>query len=811
MLASSLVFALLLVQDPAPAPAPAPATETTPPPATPTVLRPTLEEIFLPPRVLGQRPRASGVSADGQYALYSWTDQDAEEVKRDLHVVKLADGTTRKLFSAKDEVDARWSRSGAVLIVKRDTWIELHDVGGNAPVRPLFELGRGGMGYQAFRKSNRIALSGGDDQQIWVIDLDSGARSTPAARLKNRSGWFQLLRSEEQIAVFADRSVAPETSKPDPAAVADKPAAPKPPSRARGDRADRADAGVPDEGRTEAVPRVLWLVPLDGRVPIETKFEQPTDGRVEVSPDGLLAVTTASKSAVERRAIMADYLGEFVEAVPVRNDKAGDPGNTVALRAFDLTKGEAIEAPLDEGTNYFLHSTEFATSGHELLVHRISNDFKVRQILLVDALTHTTKLLFSERDDAWIGGPLEFAEFTQNGEGVVFTSEQSGFNRLYACALDGSNRRLLTPGDAPFEIDGVFLPEGQNVAIVRSNETDFAERCLWKVDLASGQRTRLSEPGGVSDFPQLSVNGNMLVYGQEFLGQPQELYTVSTTGEPTPRRLTTTVPKEFAELKLPAPEIITFKNKADDVALRAYLYRPEPFDPARKYPVVMFVHGAGYLQQVLKSMSSYAPNMLFHHRLARKGFVVVDVDYRHSEGYGRKFRTDIHGFMGGKDLDDCVAAIEHLGTLGFADTTRVGLYGGSYGGFMTLMALFTKPDVFHCGAALRSVTDWRAYNSWYTTPRLGDPKKDEENYKKSSPIEHVDGLKGHLLLMHGLKDSNVFAQDSIRLVEKLIQAKKDFDVAIYPSQDHGFTDPESWLDEYKRIEALFERELKPAP
>ncbi|MBK6940771.1 MAG: S9 family peptidase [Planctomycetes bacterium] len=800
MLASSLALALL-VQDPAPAPAADPA----PPPVAPSVLRPTLEEIFLPQRVLGQRPRVAGVSADGQFALYSWTDQDAEEVKRDLYLVKLADGTSRKLFAAKDEVDARWSRVGAVLIVKRGTWLELHDVGGNAPVRPLFELGHGGIGHQAFRKSNRIALSGGDDQQIWIIDLDSGARSTPAAALKNRSGWFQLLRSEERIAVFADRSAAPESSNTDAPAAETKAAAPNPPTRGR---SERNDTGSTDEGKSETPPRVLWLVPLDGSAPIETKFEQPSDGRVDVSADGLLAVTTASKNVVERRAIMADYLGEFVEAVPVRNDKAGDPGNAIALRAFDLTKGVAIDAPLDEGTNYFLHSTEFATTGHELLVHRVSNDFKVRQVLLVDALTHSTRLLFSERDDAWIGGPLEFAEFTQSGDGVVFTSEQSGFNRLYACALDGSNRRLLTPGDSPFEIDGAFLPEGQNVAIVRSNETDFAERCLWKVDLASGQRTRLSEPGGVSDFPQMNLNGSVLVYGQEFLGQPQEIYTVSTSGEPAPRRLTTTVPKEFAELKLPAPEIITFKNKADDVAVRAYLYRPEPFDPARKYPVVMFVHGAGYLQQVLKSMSSYAPNMLFHHRLARKGFVVVDVDYRHSEGYGRKFRTDIHGFMGGKDLDDCVAAIEHLGTLGFADTTRVGLYGGSYGGFMTLMALFTKPDVFHCGAALRSVTDWRAYNSWYTTPRLGDPKKDEENYKKSSPIEHIDGLKGHLLLMHGLKDSNVFAQDSIRLVEKLIQAKKDFDVAIYPSQDHGFTDPESWLDEYKRIEALFERELR---
>jgi len=223
----------------------------------------------------------------------------------------------------------------------------------------------------------------------------------------------------------------------------------------------------------------------------------------------------------------------------------------------------------------------------------------------------------------------------------------------------------------------------------------------------------------------------------------------------------------------------------------------------------MFVHGAGYLQQVRRSMSAYQVNMLFHQRLARLGFCVIDADYRHSKGYGRDFRAAVYGFMGGKDLDDCVAGVDYLETLGWVDTSRVGIYGGSYGGFMTLMALFTRPEVFACGAALRSVTDWRTYNHWYTNPRLGDPVEDAANYERSSPIDHAEGLIHPLLLLHGLKDDNVFVQDTIRLMEKLIELGKDFDAMLYPSQSHGFTDPDSWIDEYKRIERLMLRELRP--
>jgi dipeptidyl aminopeptidase/acylaminoacyl peptidase len=336
----------------------------------------------------------------------------------------------------------------------------------------------------------------------------------------------------------------------------------------------------------------------------------------------------------------------------------------------------------------------------------------------------------------------------------------------------------------------------------QTNAHDPAEQELELLDLGSGERHELPSPAGCVTRSVASRDGSRVAFLHEQLGVPSDVWSVATAPESAPVQLSESVPEAYRALALPPPEVVEFKNPQDGTRLRALLYRPEPADPrrstgpSRRVPAVVFVHGAGYLQNVTRSMTEYPVNMLFHHRLARLGFAVLDVDYRHSAGYGRKFRTDVYGFMGGKDLDDELAGVDYLASLGFVDVSRVGIYGGSYGGFMTLMALFTKPDVFACGAALRSVTDWRTYNSWYTNARLGDPKKDAENYRRSSPIDHAEGLKKPLLLLHGIKDSNVFAQDTIRLIEKLIQLGKEFDAMLYPSQDHTFTDPESWIDEY---------------
>jgi dipeptidyl aminopeptidase/acylaminoacyl peptidase len=203
---------------------------------------------------------------------------------------------------------------------------------------------------------------------------------------------------------------------------------------------------------------------------------------------------------------------------------------------------------------------------------------------------------------------------------------------------------------------------------------------------------------------------------------------------------------------------------------------------------------------------------MFDNLLASKGYVVLDVDYRASAGYGRDWRTAIYRSMGDKDLGDIVDGAKYLVETQQVDPARVGLWGGSYGGFITLMAMFNASDTFAAGAALRPVTDWAHYNHGYTASILNQPQDDAQAYQRSSPIYFAEKLKGALLICHGLVDTNVFAQDSIRLVQRLIELRKtNWELAVYPVENHGFEQETSWADEYRRILSLFEGNLRLAP
>ncbi|MBV9879868.1 MAG: S9 family peptidase, partial [Gemmatirosa sp.] len=246
----------------------------------------------------------------------------------------------------------------------------------------------------------------------------------------------------------------------------------------------------------------------------------------------------------------------------------------------------------------------------------------------------------------------------------------------------------------------------------------------------------------------------------------------------------------------------------DGVQVPAHVYRPQDMKVQPNGAAVIFVHGAGYLHNVGHFWSSYPREYMFNHYLASKGYVVLDIDYRGSAGYGRDWRTAIYRHMGGRDLQDQVDGVKYLRQTFGIPPNRVGIYGGSYGGFMTLMALFTAPDWFGAGAALRSVTNWAHYNHGYTGAILNLPQDDSLAYRRSSPIYFAAGLKAPLLMAHGMVDTNVNFQDIVELTERLIElGKTDWSLAPYPVEDHGFVRPSSWADEYRRIDELFDRVL----
>jgi dipeptidyl aminopeptidase/acylaminoacyl peptidase len=341
---------------------------------------------------------------------------------------------------------------------------------------------------------------------------------------------------------------------------------------------------------------------------------------------------------------------------------------------------------------------------------------------------------------------------------------------------------------------------------IATNEAHPGEQQFYRLPVTGGKPERITTMTGANQV-SVSPDEKTIAFLYSYSNKPWELFIQDNKPGGKLQQVTSKAASdEFKSYSWRDPELITFTAR-DGATVYARLYRPANAHPSK--PAVIFVHGAGYLQNAHKWWSSYFREYMFHNLLADNGYTVLDIDYRASAGYGRDWRTGIYRFMGGKDLTDNVDGAKLLVEKYGVDRKHIGVYGGSYGGFITLMALFTQPGVFKAGAALRPVTDWANYNHGYTANILNEPFNDSIAYKRSSPIYFANGLKDHLLICHGMMDVNVHFQDAIKLTQRLIELGKDnWEIAPYPMEDHGFIEPSSWTDEYKRIFKLFETELK---
>jgi dipeptidyl aminopeptidase/acylaminoacyl peptidase len=440
-----------------------------------------------------------------------------------------------------------------------------------------------------------------------------------------------------------------------------------------------------------------------------------------------------------------------------------------------------------------------------------SLDFKDRWIMALDPANGQLTLLDQQHDPAWIDGPgigrwlgnMAEMGWVPNSDQAWFLSEESGYTHLYTVSLRTGQRRALTYG--PYEVSKVQPSRDGRYLYFTSNEVHPGERHFYRVAVDGGPAERLTTLPGWSEVT-LSPDEKHLAIRYSNANTPWELYLQRNKPGAVPQQLTQSTSQAFQSYPWRRPEVLTLPTR-DGQDLYARLYRPDTI--VEGGAAVLFVHGAGYLQNAHKGWSGYFREYMFHNLLADQGYLVLDIDYRGSAGYGRDWRTDVYRHMGGKDLDDHVDAAQWLVDRFEVDPERIGIYGGSYGGFITLMAMFTQPEVFACGAALRPVTDWAHYNHPYTAPMLNLPQTDSLAYQRSSPIYHAEGLQGPLLICHGMVDTNVHFQDVVRLTQRLIElGKTDWDVAFYPAEGHSFQHASSWTDEYRRIYELFERELK---
>ncbi len=550
------------------------------------------------------------------------------------------------------------------------------------------------------------------------------------------------------------------------------------------------------------------------------------------APNGKFVTFQLMKSATGvKNTIVPNYVTEsgFTEDIPGRS-KVGAPMAAHQLFLYDIEKDTIREISTKELTGineqpaYLaeyakkkadttskstkpkartvqFYGTSWSEEGDYGVVIVRSQDNKDRWIAQIDPAKAQLKVLDRLRDEAWVGGPGSYSLTWLDKETLLYQSEATGYSHLYSINLRTNEKKQLTSGK--FEVQQTYLSKDKKTIYFQSNEVHPGEQHWYTMATTGGERTKLTSMVGANDVT-LSPDESKLLIRYSSTTQPWELYLQDNQAAAKAEKITNSLTEEFKSYDWKAPQVITIKA-SDGQDIYARLYVPKKKNGA----AVVFVHGAGYLQNAHKWWSNYFREYMFHNLLLEKGYTVLDMDYRGSAGYGRDWRTGIYRFMGGKDLDDHVDGVKYLTQKVGVNAKRIGMYGGSYGGFMTLMALFTKPGTFHAGAALRPVTDWAAYNHGYTANILNEPQNDSLAYRRSSPIYHAAGLKDNLLICHGMVDVNVHFQDAVRLSQRLIELRKEnWELAAYPMEDHGFVEPTSWMDEYKRILKLFEEKLK---
>ncbi|WP_138430861.1 S9 family peptidase [Fodinibius saliphilus] len=494
-----------------------------------------------------------------------------------------------------------------------------------------------------------------------------------------------------------------------------------------------------------------------------------------------------------------DYVGHYVETGATRR---GIAKRTYSVAYLDSSKIDL----LFEQKGYV--SSSVSSGGQYLALDIMDAAMKNRKIKVYDLTEASSETVFEDSTKGWLYGTD--MEFSPEGKKLMFQSEQDGWNHIYTVNPDGSNLNQHTTGT--FEIPWAEWT-GKETIVFTSTKVDPGERHIYTLDITSNKTKKLTNKRGYRKNFRLSPNKQQLVYSYSYFNQPFELYSLNLENPQKEVQLTETVPNRFHKIDWQKEDYIRFTGRDGETNLSMSVLEPLNKQTKKKHPVVVFVHGAGSLQNVYKGWSSsYYREYMFHQYLTTQGYYVIEVDYRHSTGYGREFREDVTNWMGKYETQDIIDGINYLAeNYAQADTSNVGIYGGSYGGFMALYATSVAPDYFDAAAALRAVTNWDNYyhtNPWYTLPRLGKPKADSANYARSSPITYVDELEQPVLILHGLIDNNVGFQDAAQYIEELVQAgDKEFDMMMYPSERHSFKDPDAWYDEYSRIYDFFEEEL----
>ncbi|NVJ65652.1 MAG: DPP IV N-terminal domain-containing protein [Gammaproteobacteria bacterium] len=524
------------------------------------------------------------------------------------------------------------------------------------------------------------------------------------------------------------------------------------------------------------------------------------------SPDSkkiaYLQVDESPVNIEKRYEINAEDFTVFEQRYP----STGTNNVTIKLAVLDLDSSKTSWMDTGKKTDIYIPRVKWLQDSETLSYQWQSRDQKTLELRFADIKDGAYKVALTEKADTWLNLTKDL-RFLKKSKQFIWTSERDGFRHIYLYDLDGNLVRQLTKGD--WVVDNVYgVDEGKGLVYFDANKGSPLEQQLYSVPLAGGEIKQITQGNGVHS---VSFAKSMNVFVDYFSSteQPSQVSLRKANGDLITwleeNKLDKTHPYFDYYQNASKPEFGVIKAE-DGQAMQYRLYKPTPFDASKKYPVIVDVYGGPHAQRVRNQWG--ARNTYWHHLMASKGFIIFSLDNRGSWNRGKKFEDPIYRKLGDVEIQDQVKGVEFLKTLPYVDGDKIGMFGWSYGGYMTIMAMFKQPEIFKVGVSVAPVTDWYLYDTHYTERYLDHPKNNKDGYEASNVFPYLDGLKGDLMVIHGMADDNVLFTNSTKLYKALQDANKPFDQMNYPGSKHSIWGKKARTHVFNTITDYFEKYLK---
>ena len=497
---------------------------------------------------------------------------------------------------------------------------------------------------------------------------------------------------------------------------------------------------------------------------------------IEWSPDSKrIAFWQLDQSQVPEMHI-AKWDSLYLNFLDMRYPKAGTRGSFVKIGIAEIASPKINWVDLGEETDIYIPRIKFTEDANLLSIQRLNRLQNKLDLLFADATTGKTKTVFTETDSCWID-INDNLNFLKDKKHFTWTSGKDGFQHIYLFDYNGKQIKQLTKGN--FEVDKILGVDETNKQIFfTSNERNTINTDLYSVSYENGKRNRITEAKGWHSV-NLSPNQKYFIDRYSNANLIGSSYLYNTSGEKV-RDLVVNDMSAFKDYNLSPIEFFRFKT-TDGVELDASIIKPANFDPSKKYPVLV----NNYSGPGSKTVMDLFGRDLWFQLLAQKGYIIFALDNRGTGGRGEAFKKMVYKNLGYWEVNDQIEGAKYLASLPYVDASRIGIWGWSYGGYMSALTLVKAADYFKAAVAVAPVTDWKFYDNIYTERYMSTPQLNPKGYESSSVLTYANKLKGKLLLIHGTADDNVHFENSVALVTKLVAENKPFQTMYYPEKNHS--------------------------